>query len=143
MDIIFDLDGTLANLDHRLHLVKTKPKNWKAFFAGVSEDTVIDVIFKLYKKVMLGNRIIICSGRSDSCKQATEEWLYDNGIHYSALYMRKSDDCRDDATVKKELLYKMRDDGYNPLLAFDDRQRVVDMWREEGLTCCQVAKGDF
>ena len=54
----------------------------------------------------------------------------------------KEDDYRDDVIVKQELLTQIRK-VWNPILVFDDRQRVVDMWRSEGLICCQVARGDF
>lgn len=145
MDIIFDLDGTLANLDHRLGFIKSKPKNWKAFFAGVSEDAPIGTMVALLKQLAEpeDNHILICSGRSQECEEATVNWLKHHGIVYNALYMRADGDYRDDSIVKKELLQQIFEDGYLPELVFDDRQRVVDMWREEGLTCCQVAKGDF
>jgi hypothetical protein len=57
--------------------------------------------------------------------------------------MRSDNDYRADFIVKEELLAQLRADGYNPVMAFDDRQQVVDMWRENGLICAQVAKGDF
>lgn len=59
------------------------------------------------------------------------------------LYMRTAGDKRPDDVVKEELLAKIRADGYEPFLVFDDRQRVVDMWRRNGIQCCQVAPGDF
>ena len=59
------------------------------------------------------------------------------------LYMRKEGDFRPDAKVKEELLNQIRSDGYEPILAFEDRQRVVDMWRRNGIQCCQVAPGDY
>ena len=48
-----------------------------------------------------------------------------------------------DDELKEGYLTKMRKDGYNPTIAFDDRQRVVDMFRSKGLTVFQVAEGDF
>jgi hypothetical protein len=57
--------------------------------------------------------------------------------------MRKKGDYRDDAVVKIELLQQIRADGFNPLIAFDDRNRVVDAWRANGIICAQVAPGDF
>jgi hypothetical protein len=57
--------------------------------------------------------------------------------------MRSDKDRRADDIVKRELLARMRADQFNPALAIDDRRRVVDMWRAEGLVCAQVAEGDF
>ena len=59
------------------------------------------------------------------------------------LYMRKEGDFRPDAKIKEELIAQMKADGYEPILAFEDRQRVVDMWRRHGVQCCQVAPGDY
>ena len=65
------------------------------------------------------------------------------GLVFDALYMRSDSDYRPDHEVKSQMLDKMRKEGFNPTMAFDDRQQVVDMWRERGLTVAQVDKGDF
>jgi hypothetical protein len=57
--------------------------------------------------------------------------------------MRADRDRRADDVVKRELLARMRADAFEPQLAIDDRRRVVEMWRAEGLICAQVAEGDF
>jgi hypothetical protein len=148
MDIICDIDGTIADLTHRRKWVAEKPKNWKKFFADMSLDQpilpVISVIADLYR---VGNNIIFCSGRPDEWMSLTREWLekqfgHNLGVN-SPLYMRKTRDYRSDDIVKFELLQKIRADGYNPTIAFDDRQRVVDMWRKNGIICAQVAEGNF
>ena len=65
------------------------------------------------------------------------------GIKKPKLYMRGDKDRRGDDIVKRELLAGIRSDGFDPKLAIDDRRRVVDMWRSEGLVCAQVAEGEF
>lgn len=57
--------------------------------------------------------------------------------------MRGDSDRRADDIVKRELLARMRADNFDPASAIDDRRRVVEMWRSEGLICAQVAEGDF
>ena len=57
--------------------------------------------------------------------------------------MRKTKDYRDDGVVKLELLEQIRKNGFNPVIAFEDRDRVVKVWRDAGLICAQVAPGDF
>ncbi len=59
------------------------------------------------------------------------------------LYMRKAGDHRDDDKLKIEMLARVRADGFDPIMAFDDRNRVVKAWREAGIPCAQVADGDF
>jgi phosphoglycolate phosphatase-like HAD superfamily hydrolase len=148
MDIICDIDGTIADLSHRRKWIAEKPKNWKKFFEEMAHDLpiqpVIRVITDLHKA---GNFIIFCSGRPDVWEFLTREWL-DNYFGHnlgrlSPLYMRKTKDYRPDDIVKFELLQKIRADGFNPSIAFDDRQRVVDMWRKNGIICAQVAEGNF
>lgn len=154
MDIIFDIDGTLADLTHRLHLVKCQPKNWDAFFASVHQDQPIEPVVMIQQLILTGidqwatsrrirPKMILCSGRSEVTREATEQWLLDNEIFYDALYMRKAKDTRADDIVKKEMLDQIIADGYDPVIAFDDRDRVVKMWRDNGLICCQVAPGKF
>ena len=75
MDVIFDLDGTLADPTHRLHFVKTKPKNWPAFFAAADKDECVEPIAMMARGFALGNRVLICSGRPDNMRDMTETWL--------------------------------------------------------------------
>jgi len=82
-------------------------------------------------------------GRDSKYRPQTETWFDEHGIHYDALYMRPEGERKEDSEVKRDLLVQIRADGYNPVLVFEDRDRVVDMWREEGLRCLQVAPGNF
>ena len=146
--VIFDIDGTIADLTRRLHYITTKPKNWPAFNKAISNDKpiwqVIEVLFSLKND---GWRIIFCSGRSEDSRQDTIDWLVDYGIwdKVSGLYMRKSKDYRSDDIIKEELLNQILKDGYNPLMVFDDRKRVVEMWRRRGLFVfdCNQSGKDF
>ncbi len=142
---IFDLDGTLANLDHRLHFVKREKPDWDAFFDAVDQDSVYEHVADLAR--MLSYRrnhyIVVVSGRSDQCRTATLAWLNMHGIPAHHVYMRTGGDHRPDYEVKKDLLAELLADGYKPIMAFDDRNQVVEMWRENGVPCAQVAAGDF
>lgn len=146
MDVIFDLDGTLADLTHRLHWIATKPKRWNEFFKAADKDAVIEPIARVARGFCWGNRVVICSGRPDNTRVMTETWLaemWGAGRAHAGLYMRKAGDYRADDIVKGELLDQILADGFRPELVFDDRDRVVKMWRARGIRCCQVAEGDF
>lgn len=145
--IVCDLDGTLANCEHRVHHVQNKPKNWNAFYAGVREDEVnVPVLFVLdafLNREPIPFELIFCSGRPERCRADTENWLREVcHITDFTLLMRKDGDFRADYIVKQEIL-----DNAIPkdrvLFVLDDRQQVVDMWRRNGLTCFQVAEGNF
>lgn len=146
---IFDLDGTLADLSHRLHHIQKTPKDWRSFFAydEVMKDTLIPHIRDLYDIIRYDearkNHTLIVSGRSDECWEATADWLDGHSIYFDKLYMRTAGDRRPDYLVKYDLLQKLKADGWSPIMAFDDRDQVVKMWRENGIPCAQVAPGSF
>ncbi len=73
----------------------------------------------------------------------TMKWLNDNGIKFDDLYMRFTNDSRIDSIVKQEIYEMCIKDKYNVLFVLDDRDQVVNMWREQGLKCLQVAEGNF
>jgi hypothetical protein len=146
MDIIFDIDGTLADITHRRHHVMAKPKNWSAFQRAAHLDTPVETIAVIARQLggpFCANRVILCSGRGEQERPVTEAFLKKYQIPYVALYMRAEGDYRPDDIIKAELLARIRADGYDPKLAFDDRDRVVAMWRANGVICAQVAEGNF
>jgi hypothetical protein len=139
---LFDIDGTLADLTHRLPHIQKQPKDWPAFFDACEDDQPIEHVCELARQLSNFEKIVLVSGRSDRCRDATENWLRSNHIHWNALYMRRNGDHRPDDLVKGELLDLIVQDGWEPIMAFDDRDRVVAMWRERGIPCAQVAAGD-
>jgi phosphoserine phosphatase len=141
--VVFDLDGTLANAEHRMHWVSSKPKNWSACDAGIPQDTLHADIAWILDLLPLDTRVILCTGRSESVREVTEHWLKDNSVYYNSLYMRSVNDFRKDSIVKVELLQQIIYDYGKPYLWFDDRQQVVDVLRAEGIRVLQVAPGDF
>lgn len=148
MDVIFDVDGTLLDITHRIPLIRppqgTKP-NWKAFRAASYLDPPNVTIILIFRSLIEGgHRVALCTGRMESERAQTEATLHNYGVvFWEHLLMRPEEDYRPDHVIKLEMLNKLRTREFNPVLAFDDRQQVVDMWRAQGLTCCQVAPGNF
>lgn len=144
MDIIFDIDGTLMDIEHRKKFVEQKPKDWNSFRDLTSEDTPnLDVFAVAIALQKAGNRILVASGRNKSQRAITLKQLMGQGLVFQELYLRSDNDYRPDYELKSEMLDKMLEAGYNPTLVFDDRSSVVDMWRSRGLRAVQVAPGDF
>jgi hypothetical protein len=142
--IVFDIDGTLADIEHRRQFVASKPKNWKAFTAGIPNDTPHEEIVFLAKTFYeLGNKVILCSGRGEESRDVTVAQMKDFGVRFDKLFMRQAKDYRRDDIVKVELLAQIREEFGEPFLWFDDRQQVVDAIRGEGVKVLQVAPGDF
>jgi predicted kinase len=136
---IFDMDGTLADCSHRVHHVKNiasdpnwKP-NWNKFFDGVFEDAVRhNVVTRLFEHIDLDHEIVICSGRPERTRKATEAWLKHWSIPYDRLIMRQDGDNQDDVTLKQGFLDKFMDKSKVVYIA-DDRPKVVRMWKANGL----------
>ncbi len=145
--VIFDLDGTLALVDKRREIAK-KP-NGKINFDIFYDPQYIELdepnsfvieLAKMYKRD--GYEIVIVSGRSDRTKEATERWLEKYGILYDQMIMRKRKNFTPDNELKERWLEKYLDRD-DIRVVVDDRQRVVDMWRRNGLDVFQVANGNF
>ncbi len=144
---IFDLDGTLADINHRVHFVRHGNKRWDKFFAECVNDLPINSVIALNhyltapRKLGVFNnpKIIIVSGRSDEVRKESEDWLATHGIIYDQLIMRPAGDYTPDDKLKEAILDKLLAEGHEILFTVDDRQRVVDMWRRRGITCLQCA----
>lgn len=141
---IFDIDGTIADCSHRLHWIHPRPaKDWRAYFAACGDDAPIQHVIDTLQILGEFTPIVLVSGRSDECRAATEEWLQRHQVWFHRLYMRKAGDHRNDDILKSEILDQILAAGYRPIMAFDDRDRVVAMWRKRGIPCAQVAEGNF
>lgn len=143
---LFDIDGTLADCSHRIHHIQGEKKDWDSFFGACHLDTPIEHIINLARALYYSDafaKIVYVSGRSDQCRAQTELWMREHAVPLGPLYMRKAGDHRDDDVIKLELLAQLKADGYEPIMAFDDRNRVVAAWRSAGIPCAQVAEGNF
>lgn len=140
--VIFDIDGTLADVSERIHHVRKKPKDWNAFFAGMAQDKAIHSMVRLCNILYAsGIQIVLCSGRSEEHRDETVKWLAEKGVKYHELLLRGDGDRRSDTVVKRELLSRITKSKV--LFVVEDRSRVVEMWRSEGLVCLQCAPGEF
>lgn len=140
--VIFDIDGTLADISERIHHVKKKPKNWNAFFQRMAQDKAIHSMVRLCNVLNeSGVKILLCSGRNEEHQLQTVQWLTQQGVNYHELIFRRDGDMRSDTVVKREMLSGI--DRSKILFVVEDRSRVVEMWRSEGLVCLQCAPGEF
>jgi phosphoglycolate phosphatase-like HAD superfamily hydrolase len=136
--IIVDLDGTLADVRHRLHHIQSKGrKDWDRFFEGMPDDPVNDWCLQLLKAMAKeGYEIAVVSGRPDTYLDQVKEWLARYEVPYHRLYLRGGGDRRPDTIVKREILHR-HFEKKDILFVVDDRTSVVAMWREENLVCLQ------
>lgn len=149
---IFDLDGTLALIGHRRHFVEGAKKDWRSFFAACVDDKPnVPVITTMQLLSMRGAEVRVWSGRSDEVRAETVRWLDRHAGFYLSdrpddprLQMRKAGDHQPDEKLKRSWLDALTPhDRARLVCVFDDRDRVVRMWRLAGVACMQVAPGDF
>ena len=155
--VIFNLDGTLATIDDRMRLA-TGGKTTEGDYNKINWDVLHDpanieldvpnvpIVETCRLFFQEDYTIYIFSGRSDRTEEATKKWLFVNEITYDKLVMRphtKREMYTPDEILKKRMLDEHITDKKDDLCVYDDRQKVVDMWRREGLVCCQVAPGNF
>ncbi len=132
--IICDIDGTLA------HHTDRSPYAWHRVGEDLLDDAVKEVL-GLYRP---SHAVILLSGRDGVCRPETEAWLAQHNVKYDHLFMRAEGDNRKDNIIKRELFDELVKDNYQVTFVLDDRDQVVNMWRNElGLKVFQVAPGAF
>ena len=146
--VLVDIDGTLADCEHRRYNLDGEVKDWKSFLSPelAAQYTLHEPVAKVITALAQASHpMIYVSARNSSLRIVTENWLEEHNLWFAPrlLYLRKEGDTRADTIVKRELLQRIHAKGYHPILSFDDRNSVVAMWRDEGITCLQVADGDF
>jgi predicted kinase len=131
--ILCDLDGTLALLNGR-----------DPYDASTCEQDVLNEPVALVVRTFgATHTILFLSGRSEKHRAETERWLLRHGFPVDRLWMRAEGDHRKDAVMKRELYEEHVQGKFFVEFVLDDRNQVVDLWRELGLPCFQVAEGDF
>lgn len=173
--VIFDLDGTLALIDHRRHIIKSKSHpcpecqhaktgekslcnrcggtgtitqkvstaDWKLFYAMCDQDTPNHWVIDLVKMYQQNHRVVILSGRSEEVREKTLQWLAQHEVPFDLLVMRPEGDTTPDEELKAGWCEEYNLTPNRVKCVFDDRDKVVAMWRNCGFNCAQVAVGNF
>ncbi len=148
---IFDLDGTLALIDHRRPILSNKlnKNRWDDFYKACVNDSTHSCIMDIFIMLLDNNHNVhIWSGRSDLVWVETIEWMnyrLPSYLHSAyQLKMRPQGDFTPDEELKQGWLDELSQNERNRIACvFDDRDKIVAMWRSNGITCCQVASGGF
>ncbi len=129
---VFDIDGVIADVRHRLHHVERQPKDWSAFFAAMDEDEPLEVGVALARdQVGAGHRIAYLTGRDESHRALTQAWLDRHGLPEGPLVMRRVGDRRPARLMKPEALRRLSR-GHEVVAVVDDDVAVVRVLREAG-----------
>jgi phosphoglycolate phosphatase-like HAD superfamily hydrolase len=128
---VFDLDGTLADTRHRLHLVESAPKDWAAFFRAADQDPPLAEGVALALEWAERCDLAYVTGRPERCRRATWGWLADQGLPRGTLWMRAARDFRPARTAKPELLRELAREREVAVVVDDDAE-VCDAYRRAG-----------
>lgn len=145
---IVDIDGTLADLSHRLRFIEEQhPKNWDAFFDACADDKPIQDVIDVIRQIGLYGEeipeIVYLTGRPERVRRDTLAWLRAQFLPNGRLVMRRDGDHRPDTIAKKELMDSLIEQGLRVAGVFEDRPSVCRVWREMGLTVFQVNDKEF
>lgn len=145
--IVVDIDGTLSVVGDRLKYITQEPKDWDKFYNDCFDDEPIPDIIKLVQDLSDRHNIIYCTGRRESVRTITDTWLAKHQLPLGPIIMRGNDDTRHDTVTKPFnlmcYLTQNKIHGHKIWFILEDRQSMVDKWRELGFTCLQTARGDF
>jgi len=153
---IFDMDGTISDSTHRTHLLADREDKhrWPKFHAAAGDDPPNEAVLKmLCMLINAGHDVLIFTGRSDEVRADTLLWLKSFAGDYldiffdfeEVLIMRPEKDHREDTILKMDWYQNLltEQDRKRLVAVFEDRTRMVKMWRELGVACFQVANGEF
>jgi len=129
---VFDIDGVVADVRHRLKYVERRPKDWDAFFDAAGSDPPHEEGIALVREHLeQGHDVVYLTGRPERCRRDTERWLEEHGIGGFPVHMRRSNDRRPAAKVKVQTLARLAEDR-EVVVVVDDDDLVVEALRRSG-----------
>lgn len=146
--VIVDIDGTISEVGDRIRFLQQEPKDWDSFYEACHEDQPIFPIIDLVDFLFDNYQIVFCTGRMESVLEKTLDWMSKHFINplfhtESRILMRKDGDLRHDTEVKPELLKEANINCNDVAFILEDRNSMVQRWRELGFKCLQVNDGNF
>ena len=139
---IFDVDGTLANVDPYLHLVRGSNRDYDAFHkASIDALPNMEVVEMLNDAVADKFAVLIVTSRKEKYRGLTSLWLERNNLRSHALFMRADDDNRPDYEAKKDMLDKITE-HWDVFHAVDDNPNVIRLWEDHGIPTTKIGTWD-
>lgn len=128
---VFDLDGTLADVTHRVHHVERRPKDWDAFFAAAVDDPPLAVGLAMVREAETDCEIAYLTGRPERCRQDTLDWLSRHDLPEGELVMRPERERRPARLTKPGMLARLAE-GRTVAVVVDDDDAAVKAYRDAG-----------
>ena len=143
--VIFDLDGTLSDATERRRHLAATPPDWNSFYEELEQDPPIVPIADLYRSLCRDESytVVILTGRPERYRSHTERWLETHKLPQRPIYFRPDDDNGHDLDVKKRVYHALTANGDKVAFVVEDRNSVVQMWRELGVVCLHCFDAPF
>lgn len=117
---VFDIDGVLADVSHRLHHLRGRRKNWHGFFSDAGDDPVLDEGRTRVLAAAADHAIVYLSGRPERMRRLTEQWLRRHGLPAGAVVLRPNRDRRPARLLKPQLVAEVARAGEVAFVVDDD-----------------------
>ena len=134
--VIFDLDGVISDALHRQHFMRGAHKDFRGFFTSAAHDPPYEAGLALAESVADTHAVAILTARPNYVTDITRSWLAAHEVRHDLLILRPRTGRGShgpSADFKRHELGRLRAAGYQAVLAIDDDQRIIDMYRSEGV----------
>lgn len=145
---IFDVDGTLVDVDPILHVLLNQDRTSESFKRNYDlfhqksiscepHKDVVDMVWEVCNEL----DIIIVTARKEKYRGLTARWLKNNNVPHDALFMRQDEDHREDYEVKKDILEHVNV-YWDVKHAVDDNPSIIKLWEENGISTTKIGTWD-
>jgi hypothetical protein len=143
--VVVDIDGVLSDASTRQHFLKNPEgvRDWEGFFGTVGDDAPLHAVPALLWTLDPALVVVLLSGRPAWVLERTREWLERHSIRWDVVILREGDDFMEPAGFKRDVLHDLRAEGFEVVFAFDDNDRIVEMYGEEGVPALYVHSGYY
>ncbi|WP_433294270.1 hypothetical protein ACQPZQ_09850 [Pseudonocardia sp. CA-142604] len=128
---VFDIDGVLADVRHRLHHLEARPQRWEHFFQSADRDPLLVEGAERVRAALAAHDVLYLTGRPERTRRLTEDWLVRHELPVEPLVMRADDDRRPARWVKREVLRKLST-VRSVVSVLDDDPAVVSLLEADG-----------
>ncbi|HSV65856.1 MAG TPA: hypothetical protein VLJ59_08130 [Mycobacteriales bacterium] len=128
---VFDIDGVVADVRHRLHFLDRKPKDWDGFFAAAGLDPPLLEGIALVRAALADHEVLWLTGRPERLRPVTTRWLASHDLPAESLRMRRDRDYRPARLAKRDELRTLAA-SRDIAMMVDDDPEVIAMLTAEG-----------
>ena len=126
---VFDIDGVVADVRHRLHHL-ARGNAWDEFFDEADADPLLTEGARLVAELEVQHEIVWLTGRPEWLRGVTSRWLSAHGLPGDELHMRPWGDYRPARLYKLAVLRELAPRGVAALV--DDDDEVVQAALDAG-----------